>query len=269
VSFELEGLAVSLRRDDDLDLDHPSVDQHLSDMLSYDMVLFRVERIEISATKNRDGDKSLHVSMYSIGLYDLGDRGRLAREQFYQNLKMGETNGTCRPPSAFVIIAEGRSDRVTDQVATPQLVLTVDTCPSSSVGLVGESNTVAESCDKVTVARVMINDLTVNALFRPLLEIRSFMNSSWPTVHLSKVPSPASYETNQSQPNRIPQPIVRAAKDSPTEPKNDASGFQLKIVAHYPHVFFVADESDLGSRALVLRGYVMIFPGHIGCITIR
>jgi hypothetical protein len=55
------------------------------------------------------------------------------------------------------------------------------------------------------------------------------------------------YTDGVEQPKRFKSPEVA---ESVT--KNDE--FQLKIVAHYPRVFFLADESDEHSRALVLRG---------------
>lgn len=96
----------------------------------------------------------------------------------------------------------------------------------------------AQGTPKVTEARVVINYLSVNPLIRPLRDIVSFMTCSWSRGEKSlKI---------VGSPGTTPEIAVNGGQSS--------SGFQVKLVAHYPRVFFVADESDPHSRALVLRG---------------
>lgn len=249
-TFNLGGLRLTLHRDDHLRGFSKISD---SSTLNYDVVLLRVENIETSITTSKSGDISFHLSLYRMGLFDLGDLGRLARYQYYQNVNPSTTSTKIRSPSAFCVLAEGYSP--TDQLESghtndAQLVVTVDTCPASSTGSVGTIQTIDIGAEKVTIARIVVNHLSVNALVRPLQDIVSFLSSAWPL--------PVE-DTLSSSPLSTKEEMATISSPSLTcMPDTRSSSFQLKVVAHYPRIFFVADESDARSRALVLRGCVCL-----------
>jgi hypothetical protein len=248
--FNLGGLRLTLHRDDAIE---GMADIDFSSSFYYDVVLLRVENIETTLTTTHSGDRSFHLSLYRMGVFDLGDLGRLARHNYYQNMLDFNSPKKIRSPSAFCVLAEGYSssdkldsENMNDGAA--QLVVTVDTCPASSIGSVGPIQSIDLGSERVTIARVVVNHLSVNVLVRPIQEIVSFLTCAWPLPqqHDSSVLLQATHEDGAA-----PSPTSFKGK-----PDTKSSGFQLKLVAHYPRIFFVADESDPHSRALVLRGCV-------------
>jgi hypothetical protein len=254
--FELDGLSLKLRRDDQVE-----GTSEMSSAFCYDVMLLRVQVVEISVNTNPSGDMSFHLSLFRLNLFDLGDSGRLLRERYVDCLP-GNTKRYAqrkrkgiRLPCPFSVLAEGYSpskekeslNKSQDGSADvdPQLVVTVDRCPASSAGAIG---TLADDCElpedsKVTVARIVINYLSVNALLRPFREIISFLSCDWKTNNVQ----PRLLETTEAE-------IADIAADAIKSKTPASGGFQLKMVAHYPRIFFLADESDPHSRALVLRG---------------
>jgi hypothetical protein len=259
--FKMDGVNLTLHRDDDIDGDATS---EIIDQFHYDVVHFRLEAIDVSFSQSIEGDTSFQISLSRIGLYDKGDLGRLAREQYYINLaEIGRERegfvrpvrqpGTLRNPSAFQVIAEGCTSNETDSAGfinkgepEPQVVLTVDTCPSTAAGAIGSGLSSEFDVDRVTVARMVVNHLSVNAMIRPLREVSSFLSCSWSTPRCLKLSTAEEGVLDDGG----KQTIQHSAKKDPKK----SSGFQFKLVAHYPRVFVVADESDVHSRALVLRG---------------
>lgn len=268
--FELDGLRLKLHRNDPLDsLSSSSHGSDVASAFNYDMMVLRADAIEISVNTTSVGDKSLQLSLLRLGLFDLGDIGRLARERYHHSLTQLQTanNGAegqfFRDPCAFCVLAEGYSpseaqmntvDTQNVPRTDPQLIMTIDSCSASSVGSVGGSMRDEEGGDdKIVIVRVVINYLSVNPLIRPLREISSFLTSSWSVPHLEEsVLSSGTF--------RVPSQNVGGLEDYIEQDVAHIAlrrGFQLKLVAHYPQIFFVADESDPNSRALVLRGYVV------------
>jgi hypothetical protein len=250
--FKMDGVNLTLHRDDDIDADIAS-DAKFGAEFYYDVVLLKLETVEVSFSLTSDGDTSLNVTLSRIGLYDLGDFGRLAREHYFLKLAALESLDGKKPlpssprsPSAFAVIAEGYPAFEADAEARmsyqvdPQLVVTVDTCPSAAVGSIGSSEFEVE---RMTIVRMVINYLSINAMIRPLREVISFATCSW--SRNADISTPGASESS----NKL------AGKGNESR-KNNASSFcfQVKLVAHYPRIFFVADESDSRSRALVLRG---------------
>eukprot|EP00978_Attheya_sp_CCMP212_P014018 scaffold35454_cov51-Attheya_sp.AAC.8 len=282
--FELDGLNLKLHRNDELD----ELNIETRPALNYDMVLLKVKRIEASVSTNSAGGKSFHLSLYRMGLFDIGDIGRLTRERYYQEVSRledrgNETKRTLRNPSAFSILAEGYGPSEDDDqhmtasarrlhAADPQVVITVDTSGVSSTETVDNmSESKHNEKSKVIVARVVVNYLSLNALVRPIMEIAAFISCKWRAPMLEHQPEAKSEIKPHSEENAMvttsddqlsetgsvsSQPengrLYAASKEVKKLPNN--SGFQIKVVAHYPRVFLVADESNPYSRALVLRG---------------
>lgn len=256
INFDLQGLNLKFHRDDlILDPGGLPLSHDLSTMFTYDIMLLRLERAEVSLSSNSDGDKSLNLSLFQISLFDIGDTGRLSRERYFDRR-------ASRMPSAFSVIAEGYESSKVDALSSgsaddsntdPQLVITVDTCPASSIGNVGMQSLAAKENEKVTVARIVLNFLGVNVLIRPLREIVSFLTCAWPTEESLHI---ESTEKDGNQSRGDDEEPIRVETETQTSTKN--TGFQVKLVAHYPRLFFVADESNPNSRALVLRGLAIV-----------
>ena len=234
------------------------VDDAVKHSLHYDIMLLRVQLVEITLSSKDSGDSSFCLSLYRLGLFDLGDEGRLRRQRFFASLpSMASSRAkhkASRQPCAFRVLIEGYSLSEEDGKGTSstednaQLVVNVDRCSAASAmegGSLTDSGLPLDS--KVTVAKAVVNNLSVNALIRPFKEIAAFIACDWETTVVHKLPKnmPRFQATEQ-------RTIAEAAGSLVARKK--ASGFQLKVVAHYPRIFFVADESDAHSRALVLRG---------------
>jgi hypothetical protein len=199
---------------------------------------------------------SFNLSLFRLGLFDLGDEGRLKRERYYFSLPdqelghLGMKRKNLRKPCPFHVLVEGydASDEVSviasPENIGPQFVISIDTCPASSTtgfGSLSENGLPPDS--KVTVARIVINRLSVNALVRPFQEVIDFLTVQW--------------DTSAKDSLNFLNHVKKADRGMSTEVgvvTSSGRGFELKLVAHYPRIFFLADESDLHSRALVLQG---------------
>lgn len=258
VRFQLDGLSLKLSRDDDVE--GMSQDDDIATAFQYDIMLLRVQLVEIAASRKETGDLSFCLSLFRLGLFDLGDRGRLMRQRYYSSLPSMKSikakQKAIRQPCPFHVLVEGYSplenagSRTMESSADdPQFVVNVDRCSAGSAVAAGSLKDCELPLDaKVTVAKVVINNLSVNALVRPFKEIAAFLSCEWRTKASQEL-SAIDVEKNESFSSET---IVN------TKPANlvvlQNQGLQLKLVAHYPRVFFLADESDPHSRALVLRG---------------
>ena len=191
------------------------------------------------------------------------------RERYYSSLpntdfvRKKAKRKSPRQPCPFHVLAEGyapddekvaSSSRPDGAADGPQFVVTVDRCPASSTGVIGSLSDYQLPRDsKVTVARVVVNFLSVNAMIRPFKEIVAFLSCQWPSRY--------SHKISPTEPGEEKKEINSGVTDDEIETRTtpnrgESRGFQLKLVAHYPRLFFLADEGDPHSRALVLRGYV-------------
>jgi hypothetical protein len=280
--FKLDGLRLKLHRNDQLDgLGSSSHGSNVDSAFNYDMMILRANIIQVSVRTTSVGDKSLQMSLLRLGLFDLGDTGRLARERYRHNLSQLDApyneveSRMIRDPCAFSVLAEGYSpstqmntvDSQHAPDADPQLIITIDSCSASSVTSVAGSVSAEEGDDdKIVVVRVVINYMSVNPLIRPLREIISFLTCSWSAPHREEDAFSSSGIL------RTPGQNVGGLVDYVEQdavPTASRKGFQLKLVAHYPQIFFLADESDPNSRALVLRGYVAKHETCIAAIYLR
>jgi hypothetical protein len=111
-------------------------------------------------------------------------------------------------------------------------------------------SSVEDNSDKIVLARIVFNYLSVNALIRPLREIFAFLTCSWPLHNADGCISNGEvFHDMDDEMGRSMDQFEESAKSA-----SFRKGLQLKVVAHYPRIFFLADESDPCSRALVLRG---------------
>jgi hypothetical protein len=268
--FSLEGLRLKLHRNDPLEgLNTLSLGETgFESSFCYDIVVLRADRIEVLVTVSSTGDKSLQLSLSRLGVYDLGDGGRLARDRYKRalmELDHSENNvevKAVRNPCAFSVLIEGYSSsednvadspkRQGDSTSEPQLLITVDTCSPSSAGLANEDPLASaeDATDKIILARMVFNYLSINALIRPMREIVAFLTCSW---SLNRADQGSSNAGALSGGETLLEKSVDQFEEH-ARPGSFRHGLQLKVVAHYPRVFFVADESDPLSRSLVLRG---------------
>lgn len=260
IRFDLAGVGLKLRRND---LPEGIIEEDdLASAFHYDVMLLRVGAVEVVTTVNAAGDLSFNLSLYRLGLFDLGDSGRLLRERYYRSLPSSNKSGGNRKknpipqPCPFVVLAEGylsaeENDAVVvgeSDLEGPEFVISIDRCPASSTNEFRPlSETGLPPDTKVTVAKVVINYLSLNAISRPFREFAAFFSCAWPT-------SLENTSQCQSENEIDPQSAKKKKTADDGIVRDSFRGFQLKVVANYPRVFFLADESDLHSRALVLKG---------------
>lgn len=259
LKFVLDGLSLKLTRDDRLD---ESGDEELAAAFCYDVILLRVQLVEISLNATVTGEISFHLSLFRLGLFDLGDKGRSTRERYYASLsrassspRKGNGKGP-RRPCPFYVIAEGyapddEGNRTTHsgqgKQDGPQFVVTVERCPASSARSTGSIADLELPRDSmVNIAGIVVNFLSLNVLIRPLKEALAFVACEWPL--------PRHHKMNSVQETEDGGHAKHSTSSATVGKIGKSEGLQLKLVANYPRIFFLADESDEHSRALVLRG---------------
>lgn len=250
LKFTLDGLSLKLSRDDPVDA--MAAVEEAADFC-YDIVLLRVQMVETTMKTAENGDVSFHLSLFRLGLFDLGDAGRRFRE-YYLSLGQGITTSRGpRRPCPFCIIAEGYTPGenpegkapVETMQEVPQLVVTVEQRLASAALGGSLSDLELPAKTKMTVARIVVNYLSLNMLLRPVKETLSFLACDWPL------------SGNESFPQKVVDQLETDEKASaivPPKGPRKSEALQMTLVAHYPRIFFLADESDEHSRALVLRG---------------
>jgi len=103
---------------------------------------------------------------------------------------------------------------------------------------------VVQCCSSPTAdpsVSLVFNQVVVNLLIQPMVEITEFIKGRW-TPDREEAPRP--------------RPVAKGDESSNSEPKNN--NFKIKVSAHNPRFFLLADETDVHSRALVLRGLAML-----------
>ena len=257
IRFDMAGVALKLRRND---LPEGIVkEDDIATAFHYDIMLLRVGVVEVSTTANAAGDVSFNLSLFRIGLFDLGDGGRLIRQRYYHSLPSDDDVNKKRvipQPCPFVVLAEGylsmddnhANESEESDLEGPEVVISIDICPASSTnGFLPLTETALPPDTKVTMAKIVINYLSFNAIIRPFRDIADFLACAWPIRSHISTPHQNMNKSEQCTSDKKTSPDNKKFHDS-------LQGFQLKVVAHYPRIFFLADESDLNSRALVLKG---------------
>ena len=268
VQLTFDGFALKLRRDDSL--------QNVADddkAFEYDMVYLRVELVKVSITNETSEDLSFRLSLYRIGFFDLGDSGRRLRESLAIQAQKGEGKKKlqgARRPCAFVVLVEGYTrldddDFLLDDIGIdmqndPQLVVTIDRIPSSSIRRIGSHESMLQEkpeIEKAIAVEIVLNLLSVNAILRPFREVAAFFARTWPLAEQAKAEAGKIPRNADLQNDTIG--IETASDEMKADPvtKNmpsSASCVQVKLVAHHPRIFFVSDETDPHSRGLVLKG---------------
>lgn len=256
LKFSLAGLNLVLHRDDPLPEISSDIGKNNSG-LNYDIVSFEIDQIELGVSSTKSGAKCATVKLQQLSLFDQGDVGRIAREKY-----MGISN-RLRKPSVFSVIAESydtfdanKMDAVVDDngevIKESQLTLTVDTRPTADVDFAG----LVDQCQNttVTVACLRMNYMNINPLIRPIKETTDFLFCNWRK-------EPKETESNSMETLVNPVDDNASTNTSPSQHESEGravKGFQLRIVANYPRVFLIADECNPASRALVLRGLVVV-----------
>lgn len=188
----------------------------------YDMLLVRGQDLEVASGSTTDGDISLSLTLREIYAFDLGERGRALRDRSTiptENLRraMVMLEGYSPP--------ERREQFETGESFDSHLVLKVD----------------KEAASHETRLTVVISYVSVSAVQKSLQDIISFLACEWKTLSQS-VPEVEAMDMSHSY------PAVKKETEGPANP------LQARFIMHYPRFVFVADESDIHSRALVLRG---------------
>jgi len=82
-------------------------------------------------------------------------------------------------------------------------------------------------------------------MLRPVKEAVSFLSCEWPLDVGENKLSDGSIHLDGERKTKTVHPLNGGTK---------SEALQLTLVANYPRIFFLADECDEHSRALVLRG---------------
>ena len=253
MKFSLEGLNLVLHRNDQPH-DQRGGCLDVANIMNYDMLSFQLNQVGITLSINADGSKSSAIEISEVSLYDLGDVGRLSRERsdilknemFQEGNITGKKLRRMRKPSAFSVIAQGYETSEDDRV------LTVDTTspPSQSSCHPGDGKL---RDGEVTTIRATINCMNINPLIRPLVEVGQFFSCKWGEKN--------DCETNDGQVDndmKKKQYEVGTNSKRQGESHSKTGGVHFKMTAKYPRIFLLANESDPFSRALVLRGLVIV-----------
>ena len=268
VKLTFDGFALKLRRDDPL--------QDIADddkAFEYDMVLLIVELVEVSITNKTSEDLSFRLSLYRIGLFDLGDNGRRLRESMaiQAQKEKGKTKlKGVRRPCAFAVLVEGYTrldddDFLLDDIGIdmqddPQLVVTIDRIPAPSIRPIGSHDSILQEnpeSETAIAVEIVLNLLSVNAILRPFREVMAFLARAWPLAEQTKAEVGEILGNTELQNETIGTETASEEIKADPVTKNESSSascVQLKLVAHHPRIFFVSDETDPHSRALVLKG---------------
>ena len=292
VKFVLNGIMGKIVRDD-----HVAYSRDCSVKLpdEYEIIRLIVKGVDFSLVSYSGGKKSLHVSLYRIDLYDMGDVERLALEECCRanpTVLIGRSGPGSeqrsrqkRKPSAFSVLAEGYQPSTNDTRGSsvpsssqndPQVIVSVETFPSSSM-VTTRTTATKEGDDEslgqdglnsttTMVARIVINYLSLCALMPPLIEAAEFFSASW-----SMKDGNGSKEKSDELQNIHPDVSAldtdvgssgegsnKAREGSSKTMSAPGGGVHVKLVAQYPRIFFLADESDPHTRALVLRGLALV-----------
>lgn len=282
IKFSLNGIVGKILRDDHL---ARTDDFSAEPPNEYEIIRLIVKGVDFSVVSYSGGKKTLHMSLHRIDLYDMGDIERLALEEFCRvnpSLEMGnsklrpkERRRRVRKPSAFSVLAEGYQPPITEQnkassvsssgQSDPQVIVSIETRPSSHVATFKEAEDDSVDIDgsntsTTTVARVVINYLSLCALMPPLVETAEFFSASWSTTCNGVKKS--FDEVQDIRPDVSALDMDTDSSASRDESKKARSGLgggiHIKLVAQYPRMFLLADESDPHTRALVLRGLAVV-----------
>jgi hypothetical protein len=98
------------------------------------------------------------------------------------------------------------------------------------------------------MAQVFINNLNIKPLDRSIKEVVDCFSCAWHKKHTHKIGL-----VDDMMPRSLLKPEKQRQQVEPLFKR-----FELCITAHYPTIFFFADETDPLTRALVLRGRAVV-----------
>lgn len=189
----------------------------------YDFILFAIRRLTCSAIQRLDSTRSVTVSLGELSLIDLGDSHRRSKSDIPD---VGDP--------LYSVVAEGYHATDHKDDFDSQVVFTIDK---------------PEADSKVTNATVVVNYLSLAALFRPLEELYAFLCCKWPMGEGGD----SLFGETDSLDGRV-SGSFEDGKSSTSSARTTSATTRLKLVLHYPRLILVADENDRNSRALVLEG---------------
>ena len=219
-----DSLSVLLRRDDVFD----------TSTAPYDMLLARCQGFELGVGRKQDGDQWLNASLKKIFVFDLGRAGRNKRKL------LGEKYSRAQADELVSVVLQGYTppnNKETGGEFDSQIVLKLDKDASPS---------------GVTKVIVVVSFLSIAPMIGPLRDVIDFLTcewSVWGSVDYDLMESESSEDLASAE----EMGSSRDAMLSPATPVSQRT-FQLQFVSHYPRLVLAADEDDLLSRALVLRG---------------
>jgi len=216
-----ESLSVLLQRDDELPTD------------PYDMVLARIQGFELEVGRKEDGDQWMNASLRQIFVFDLGRAGRKKLRS------QRKTTDGLRTDDCVTVLLQGYNPPKNQEKSgdfDSQIVLKVDKdAPPSNL----------------TKVVVVLSCLSIAPMTEPLRDFVDFVTCDWGDSSFLETDS-QNTESSIRDGENLPEPEVTVP--SKTLKPCSQRFFQLQFVSHYPRLVFAADENDLESKALVLRG---------------
>lgn len=88
-------------------------------------------------------------------------------------------------------------------------------------------------------------------LIKPLVQTTDFVKGRWPCKEMDEPAAPPP-----------PAPAAKAPPSLPPPKPPSRRNIRIKMSAHNPRFYLLADETDPHSRALVLRGLAMLEATH-------
>jgi hypothetical protein len=225
LTVALDDVSVVLKRDDGADyFAHQA----------YDMMLFRAQGFEASLTSVDDGS-SASFSIHRLFLFDTGAKGRRLRNM--------TSSGSTIPEESVVVLVEG--------YAPPQMNEKRPSDKKSSQLIVRVDKNCLSGASEYR-ASIVLNHLSVAALFQPFQELSEFLRMDW-----SRSPVNESFDT-ASLDGLTGDDQDTGQTNLPTAPNTEERRFHVQLVLHYPRFILAATDGDVHSRALVLRGLAIL-----------
>jgi hypothetical protein len=211
-------LGLILRRDDNVNPDS-----------SYDMIALRGEGIECEFGRKEEGELWLNLTLSQMFAFDLGRIGRQVRSN------RACTNGTLATDALSVLVEGYSSSSVDISDVDSQLVVKLERDPADS----GTVNLV-----------VIVSFISITALLEPIQDVLNFLTCRWELDFIREIAKNKSMSNGEAS----------SGDEEHTTRLFFLSSFRSKIcvrfVSHYARFIFSANEHDIHSRYLILKGYV-------------
>ena len=228
INLHFESLSILLRRDDVSDFSAPL----------YDIIVARMQGFELGLGRKEDGDQWLNASLNQVFVFDLGRVGRR------------ELRSPGKPLDPFqahdfaTVLLQGYTSPNKQEIGgsfDSQIVVKVDReAPPSGI----------------TKVVVVVSFLSIAPMVGPLRDVVDFVTCEWGES--------AYFESDTRRTESLVcdgRTVPESEMTTPSETTKSTHHrvWRVQFISHYPRLVFAADDNDLQSKALVLRGYVVLY----------